>query len=239
MNIDRIPGFSLGARLLLCAEMVRPGALLADIGTDHAYLPIWLFLHGKISHAVAVDVRPGPLQAAEQNIRRWKAETGVCTRLSDGLAAVHPEEAGDVVIAGMGGELIARIIQDAPWLKQAGKRLILQPMTSQAELRRVLAEEGYAILQERAVEEFPRVYSVLCAEYAPDKVRKFPGWEEIGGLDGSTEAGRRYLLRRAGSLEKQAAGLRYAEKQQEAAAVETVIAALKEAAAVSGGNKNA
>ena len=177
----------------------------------------------RITKAIAADVREGPLQAAKQNIERWKAENGVSTRLSDGLKSILPQEAEDIVIAGMGGELIARIIQEASWLKQGEKRLILQPMTCQTQLRKFLAEEGFAILKEKAVQEPPRVYTVILAAYDPQNVLQFPGWEEIGGLTGETPAERCYLLKRAASLRKQANGLRLAGKEQEAKDLEETI----------------
>ena len=123
------PLFRLGNRLALCASMVREGTKLADIGTDHAYLPIWLARKGRISSAIAADVKPLPLRSAEQNIRRYHVEEQITTRLSDGLRALSPDEADDIVLAGMGGELIIRLIGEAPWLKAGDKRLILQPMT--------------------------------------------------------------------------------------------------------------
>ena len=98
------PLFRLGNRLALCASMVREGTKLADIGTDHAYLPIWLARKGRISSAIAADVKPLPLRSAEQNIRRYHVEEQITTRLSDGLRALSPDEAGDIVLAGMGGE---------------------------------------------------------------------------------------------------------------------------------------
>ncbi len=219
------PLFDLGKRLGLCASMVREGVSLADIGTDHGYLPIWLSLQGKISRGIASDVRPGPLHAAEKNIARWKAGR-IITRLSDGLAEIGPQEADDIVIAGMGGELIARIIREAPWLKDENKRLILQPMTSFAELREFLAEEGFAVLREEAVLEERRAYSVILAAYAPQKVRKFPGWAYIGGIDASDMAGREYLKARAISLRKQAIGLRCQNRLQEADEVENIVSLL-------------
>ncbi len=125
--------------------MVRPGCALADVGTDHAYLPVWLAFHGLISGAVATDLRPGPLNRARENILRYGGSDRVAARLADGLSGVSPEEADDVVIAGMGGKMIARIISEAEWLKNGEKHLILQPMTSVEDLRTFLAEEGFAV----------------------------------------------------------------------------------------------
>ena len=221
------PLFRLGKRLGLCASMVREGVSLADIGTDHGYLPIWLSLHGRISRGIAADIRPGPLCAAEKNIVRWKADK-ITTRLSDGLKEIQPEEADDIVIAGMGGELIARIIRDASWLKNREKHLILQPMTSFAELRSFLLEEGYAILREEAILEERRAYSVILAVYDPEAVNSFPGYAHIGGIDASTQAGREYLKARAISLRKQAIGLRCQKELEEADEIENIVSLIIE-----------
>jgi len=94
--------FSIDERLSLCASFVRPGARLADIGTDHGYLPIRLSLDGKIESAVAADVRVKPLKSAESNIQKYGV-TNIKTVLSDGLQNISPEDAYDIVIAGMGG----------------------------------------------------------------------------------------------------------------------------------------
>ena len=102
------PLFQLGPRLALCAGFVREGTVLCDVGTDHAYLPIWLLKTGKISRALACDIRPGPLETARKDGAKYEAGEGLSFRLSDGLRQVSPEEAEDVVIAGMGGELILR-----------------------------------------------------------------------------------------------------------------------------------
>lgn len=215
--------FSLGARLALCASLVRKGAALADVGTDHAYLPVFLALHGGIRCAVASDVRPGPLRAAERNVARYGVGDIVSVRLSDGLDAVSPDEADDVAVAGMGGELIAKIVGRAGWLKSPDKRLILQPMTSAAELRVFLAREGFAILREKAVSEDGHVYTAILSAYAPKQVCAGAGtYPYAGGLDGSTEDERRYLLRQAVSLRKKARGLAWTGKSAEADSFEKI-----------------
>ena len=109
----------LDERLSLCAQMVRDGAAVADIGTDHAYLPVYLVECGKIHKAIAADVREGPLENAKGNISKNGFDQQIKTVLSDGLEKISPDEADDIVIAGMGGELIIRIISAAAWLKDS------------------------------------------------------------------------------------------------------------------------
>lgn len=152
-------------RLSLCAEYVREGSRLADIGTDHGYLPVALCRSGKIPSALACDINPLPLQSAEENIAKYRLSDRIQTRLSDGLKEVRPDEADDIVIAGMGGELIRDILAAAPWVKDAGKRLILQPMTHHEDLIGWLYENGFAIGRQDAVFDEGKYYTVLSAQY--------------------------------------------------------------------------
>ena len=176
----------LSPRLALCAELVRPGRALADIGTDHAYLPIWLLQNGKIPRALACDVNPGPLEAAQRNARRYGIGQELRLALSDGLREVGPGEAEDIVIAGMGGELILRIVEEAPWLRDGTKRLVLQPMSMVDRLRAGLWELGFPIRQERAVVDGGKAYSAFAAEYAgslPAYDRLYPYMGLLGPED--------------------------------------------------------
>lgn len=200
--------FSLGARLSLCASMVRPGSRLADIGTDHAYLPVRLALQGCVESAVAADVRPGPLSRAEENIRKYGVESIVAARLSDGLDAVAPDEADDIVFAGMGGLLVSRIVLRTPWLKDPRKHLILQPMTSAEDLRRCLSEQGFAVLRERAACEDGHVYTAMLCEYDPPNRMTGALYPYVGRISADTPENRLYLKKRAASLKKKADGLR-------------------------------
>ena len=140
---------SLDKRLLSCADYVRAGAVFADIGTDHGYLPLFLLGEKRIERAYLCDVNAGPLSSAERNA----AAEGMLDRcefiLTDGAAALSGKGITDYAICGMGGELIARIIEDATHLKTDGVRLILQPMTKQEYLRRYLASVGFSVLDER------------------------------------------------------------------------------------------
>ena len=153
------------ARLLAAAAFVRQGAVLADIGTDHAYLPIYLVASGRISRAVAADIGEGPIALARANVAAAGLSDRIEAVMTDGLFGLADKGITDITICGMGGELISRILQDAPFVKEKGIRLILQPMSRAATLRRYLAENGFAILAERPCRAAGRVYSCLCAEY--------------------------------------------------------------------------
>lgn len=169
----------LTPRLRSAADWVPQGAALCDVGTDHAYLPTALMLEGKITCAIASDIRPGPLKRAAVTIRRYGLEDSISLRLGAGLEAVRPEETDTVSICGMGGEMICGILGAASWTK-TGVRLILQPQRSQDVLRRWLSEQGYAVRSERVVREGNRWYTLLLAEGGIDPSPLTPG-EELAG----------------------------------------------------------
>lgn len=148
----------LTPRLRALADLVPQDARLADVGTDHAYLPVWLLLQGRISRAIAADLREGPLSRARETARQYQVEDKVSFRLCDGLSLVDREEVDVISIAGMGGETIAAILQAAPWARE--KLLLLQPMTSFPDLRLWLQQHAYAIQRERIVREGERLYTV-------------------------------------------------------------------------------
>lgn len=152
----------LTPRLRQAAQWVPQGVRLADIGTDHGHLPIWLMLQGRIPGAIAADLRPGPLSRARENARRYGV-TGIDFRLCDGLSAIRAEECDAVVIAGMGGENIAAILAAAPWTADGRHTLVLQPQSRPEVLRRFLMDHGYAITREALVEDRGHLYPVLEA----------------------------------------------------------------------------
>ena len=156
---------TLDKRLLSCAEFVRAGAVFADIGTDHGYLPLFLLREGRITRAYLSDVNRGPLSSAERNA----TEEGLSDKcefiLTDGARALCDKGITDYAICGMGGELITRIIGDAPHLFTEGTRLILQPMTKQECVRRFLVENGFSVITERFSFDSGKYYVTVVAEY--------------------------------------------------------------------------
>ena len=157
----------LSRRLQTVADAVTPGNRLADVGTDHGYVPMYLVNMGICPRAIAMDVNKGPLARAEEHIRAEGLSDRVATRLSDGLARLSPDEADTVVIAGMGGELICRILRDAPHILAAGKELILQPQSEWFKVRHLLHDAGYRIRQEWFLKEEGKYYVVIKAAPAP------------------------------------------------------------------------
>ena len=143
MNIPKI-----SKRLTLAASLAREGVRIADIGTDHAYLPIYLYLSGKVSGGVVSDINQGPVDRARANLRAYASENAFVAQRADGLSGVLEHQVDDIFILGMGGELIARIIEDEPKIKNEKYRLVLQPMTHAEILREYLFSAGFEIDEE-------------------------------------------------------------------------------------------
>ncbi len=154
----------ISKRLLAAADFARPSSFIADVGSDHAYLPIYLCALGKIRGAVASDINEGPVARAKINIASQHLQRKITALHTDGLSGIESYAPDDIFICGMGGELIASIIGAAPWTKNKNIRLILQPMTHAEKLRRFLNDEGYAIIGEKIIKE-DKLYTVICAEY--------------------------------------------------------------------------
>lgn len=171
---------TLDKRLLSCADFVRAGAVFADIGTDHGYLPIFLLKEGRIKAAYLSDVNRGPLSSAESNARAEGLYEKCEFILTDGAAALSGKGITDYAICGMGGELIARIIKDAPQLYTEGVRLILQPMTKQEHLRRFLLLNGFSVLTERFSFDSGKYYVTVVAEYTGETVEISESDAELG-----------------------------------------------------------
>ena len=194
----------LTPRLRQLADWVPPGARLADVGTDHAYLPVWLRLHGRVVSAIACDLREGPLARARETGRTYGAD-GLDYRLGNGLEVVSPEEADTVVIAGMGGENIAAILARAPWTAGGTHTLLLQPQTRAEVLRAFLAENGYVIRREVLVEDRGILYPVLEAGGGAMSLT-------LGQLYGGAALvrdplGERYIIQKIIRLQMAAAGI--------------------------------
>ena len=154
-------GPELSPRLSMVGELVPVGARLADVGTDHAYLPAALILEGKIPWAVAADLRRGPLDRARTTVREYGLTGKAAFRLCDGLTGIRPDEVDAVAVAGMGGETIAAILSAAPWVRERDLPLILQPMSSFPDLRGWLQSNGFTIAEERLAREGDTLHTAL------------------------------------------------------------------------------
>lgn len=155
----------LSRRLATVASFVPDGARMADIGSDHAYLPAALALEKKISYAVAGEVVRGPYENAVHEIKSHGLDAVIKPRLADGLAAIEPADKIDtVVVAGMGGTLIAKILDEGVAKLAGVTRLILQPNVGEYRLRRWLMDHHYQIMAERIVAEDDHIYEIIVAE---------------------------------------------------------------------------
>ena len=159
---------NLDARLLSAAKFVREGAYVCDVGTDHAYLPVHLVLTGRAVRALASDINEGPVNRAKESVAKYGVSDKIEVVLGDGLHGAESYPITDVIIAGMGGELIASILDAAKWIQNEKYRLILQPMTHAEILREYLINNGFSIIDEDVVTEQKdrKIYQIICAEYS-------------------------------------------------------------------------
>ncbi|NLL39400.1 MAG: SAM-dependent methyltransferase [Clostridiales bacterium] len=161
----RLSNLKLSDRLYKIATYVPKGSRIADIGTDHCHIPIWLILGNVVESAIASDIKKGPLEAARRSAAEYGVLDKIDFRLSDGLAEIDHREADTLIIAGMGGENIAEIIESSDWKWEDRHRLILQPMTKQAELCGFLYENGFTVLDEVLAKDGGEIYRILLVGY--------------------------------------------------------------------------
>lgn len=154
----------LSERMLRVAALVTKGNRTADVGCDHAYTSIYLVQEGIAPSVIAMDVRKGPLERGAENVRRFHMEDKIVLRLSDGLAALCPGEADTVLLAGMGGLLMQRILSEYPETLETVQELVLQPQSEVPGVRRFLHERGFCITAEDLLFEDGKYYTVLKAE---------------------------------------------------------------------------
>lgn len=155
----------ISKRLLCCAAQVHEGARVADIGADHGYLSIYLLLNNIAAFAHASDLREMPLKKAVENAQRFGVSDKMHFSCADGLTAVDADSVDTVICAGMGGELIAQILTQCPWIQNEKYHIILQPQSSGNDLRRKLGEMGFGIERELLVEDGGFLYQVMCVRY--------------------------------------------------------------------------
>lgn len=153
----------LNPRLRKISELVPTNSVTADIGTDHAYIPIVLVESGICEKAIASDIKKGPLKRADENIRRHGLADKIETRLGPGLETLSPGDAEIIIIAGMGGILIGNILEASRAVTDSAKLLILQPMTAVPELREYLSGNGYEISAEYLEAEDEKLYNIIVA----------------------------------------------------------------------------
>lgn len=153
---------TLQPRLQMLAGLVPRGCVVADIGTDHGYLPVWLLQQGRIPRGIASDINERPLNHARDTAAEYGVTEHIEFRLCAGLDGYRPGEADVIVIAGMGGETIAAILDAAPWTISSGQLLLLQPMTKAEFLRKWICDKGYTFTEEHLVLDKDFLYPIFC-----------------------------------------------------------------------------
>lgn len=153
----------LSKRLQALADLVSQDHVLADVGCDHGYIPIFLIQNHRIPKAIAMDIGEGPLQRAQENIRSYGLAGYIETRLSNGLAKLNPGEADTILISGMGGPLMEKILTEGKTVMNQADELILQPQSDIPHFRKFLTAMGYGIVQENMIEEDGKYYPMMKA----------------------------------------------------------------------------
>ena len=188
----------LSPRLHTCCSFIAPGSKVADVGTDHGYLGIWLLTKGLASAVIASDIGEGPLSAAKANAKRFGCDDKMEFCLSDGVQNI-PRDFDTLVIAGMGAQTMIHILSDAQWLP--GRTLVLQPQNKPWLLRSWLSEKGWHIRRETLVRDGRFLYAVMEAVHEPCE-RLTPGqcWLPPALLDCGHEGVEEYKARTLGVL---------------------------------------
>lgn len=159
----------IGERLHTAASMVPPCHTMADIGTDHGYLPAYLIMSGRCRQVIASDIAEGPCQAAMETRNRYNLQNTMEIRTAPGLQGLRAGETDAVVIAGMGGATIVSILDESPEIAASVGIFVLQPMNAANLLRRWLAQHDYCIAEEALCKEHGHIYTVIKAVHAESR----------------------------------------------------------------------
>lgn len=201
-------------RIIAAANSVPPDSRVADIGCDHGKLSVYLRQSKIASSVIATDIREKPLKNAEKNIYESKMDN-IETRLCDGFDGISPDEIDAAIIAGMGGVVIAGIIDRAPWLKCEKYTLILQPMTSAEYLRKYLCENGFYIEPEQTLAEDGKIYTIIKTKFDGKIRKKSTTYYYTGERDFSTPEAKEYSAKLLRRLKGESAAWQGEEKQKE------------------------
>ena len=205
----------LDNRLKMCADMISGKGIVCDVGTDHALLAAYLITNGKCEKVIASDINEGPLESAGKTVEKYGISGKVELVLSDGLKNVNGEGVSDIVIAGMGGETIVKILSECQF-DLNGIRLILQPMTTAEILRKWLCMYGFSVISEKGVAEGEKLYTVITATAMPE-CGFLTEFESLRGFfDDDDEIGRNIRQKEAERLLKVSDSLKKAGKVNDA-----------------------
>ena len=218
---------TLTPRLSVVASLVKGGGIIADIGTDHGYLPIYLLQKGIVKGAIAADIGKEPLKNAERSVCQYELTDKIKLRLSDGLREFSSDDAEEIIFAGMGGTLIAEKLKETDWIKTDKIHFIFQPQSRAEDLREFLYENGFTILKELATHEARRVYITLDAVYTGERTEYSIADCFIGRLPHNEDA-HKHISQQLARLTKKYEALTECGKAEETGALKETIDALKE-----------
>lgn len=210
-------------------EQIPEGSRLADIGSDHALLPVAAAQTGRVVAAVAGEVNQGPLDAASKQVAEAELSSIISVRLGDGLEVISPGEVNVITIAGMGGGLIASILDKGQDKLQGVKLLILQPNVGEDLLRRWLLEHGWVLISEMIIEEDRKIYEILKAvpEDAPGTVTNQVLYQEqewnVEEFEGKLNITKELLLRMGPWLLKQPSEVFFTKWEDELCKMEGIL----------------
>lgn len=208
----------LDKRLKVAASYVRKNKNCVDVGTDHAYLPVYLYKNNITENIIACDINDKPLDAARKTIASKKLTGKIDVIKSNGLENIECEKAQDIIICGMGGELIMNIILSSKYTKDKDKRFILQPMTNISYLRKELYKNGYEILSETPIIDKNHIYTVMHVQYT-DKIEDISTLFSIVGQipKNNSDESKKYIAHQLKRQNKIAQGLKNSiERKQDA-----------------------
>ncbi len=192
INNVRMMILNLTPRLKIIADSIQGFETLADIGSDHAYLPIYLIKNGRVKSVIATDVNSGPAEISRKRIKNHGLESKISVREGSGLRVINSGEAEVIVIAGMGGILIGDILDKGIDAAKSAKLLILQPMRDSEKIREWLLEYGFDIIDEELVKDQDKIYEVIWSQ---------PG-EEAGEAKGPLLIGEKIIEKKHPLLEE-------------------------------------
>ena len=225
----------LTPRLEKIAGLIENSKMTADIGTDHAYLPVYLIERGKTERAIASDINEGPLKTAAAAVRGSKTDGRISLRLGAGLETVTPADNADtIVIAGMGGETIAEILENSPNVVRRAGLIIIQPMSSAPELRDYIYGRGFKDIREHLAVEGNKIYNIIAMSPGNEKHQPLQPHERLAGrdlLERRPEHFDKYLKNLTNALSAKADGLARSsspEARAELCRTREIIAALTE-----------
>ncbi len=206
----------LDARLSAVASLVRVGSRVADIGTDHAYLLTYLIERGICPEGIAADLRKGPLDNARQTVIDADLSDKVELILSDGLENINEGSCDDIVLAGMGGNLIADILSKAYWIKNENINIVAQPMTHAEVLRQFFIDNAFEITKEKTATDGRRIYCVMSATYTGEIKQHDISYIYTGQLfENNDRITYKYIEKMLTTLEKKLSALTGAGKPDE------------------------